>query len=79
MAPGETVDYSAAVRNTLAPGSYAVNCSFSQNEEVFDFVDLRRPIADLVVWGDRQLGLVELEWHSEAKASAPARVAETKR
>jgi ABC-2 type transport system ATP-binding protein len=79
LAPGETVDYAAAVRNTLAPGSYAVNCSFSQNEEVFDFVDLRRPIADLVVWGDRQLGLVEMEWSSEAKASAPAGVAGTKR
>ena len=36
LAPGETVDYSAAVATRLAPGSYVVNCSFSQNEQVFD-------------------------------------------
>ena len=79
LAPGEVVDYSASVVNTLSPGSYVVNCSFSRNEEVFDLVDLRRPVAELVVWGNPQLGLVEMDWRSEARAGADAGVAETKR
>jgi ABC-type polysaccharide/polyol phosphate transport system ATPase subunit len=77
LAPGEVVRYSASVVNSLAPGSYVVNCSFSQNEELFDFVDLRRPVAELVVWGERQLGLVEMEWRSDvtpAPEARPARV-----
>ena len=78
LTAGEVVEYSADVVNTLKPGSYVVNCSFSKNEKAFDFVDLRRPVAELVVWGDRQLGLVEMEWRSQAKPSAPADVAGTK-
>jgi ABC-type polysaccharide/polyol phosphate transport system ATPase subunit len=78
LAPGEVVDYSASVVNTLAPGSYVVNCSFSRNEQLFNFVDLRRPVAELVVWGNPQLGLVEMDWRSEARTAEDAGVAEPK-
>ncbi len=76
LAAGERVTYRASVVNSLAPGSYVVNCIFSRNERLFDIVDLRRPLAELVVWGDPQEGLVELDWRSQVEpAPGPRRSA----
>jgi ABC-type polysaccharide/polyol phosphate transport system ATPase subunit len=73
LVAGERLRYAAEVANPLAPGSYKINCVFCRNSQVFDIVDLRRPLAKLVVWGDRQLGVVDLDWDSRVERESDAR------
>jgi ABC-type polysaccharide/polyol phosphate transport system ATPase subunit len=65
---GERVAVRATIANPLTPGSYVINCSLSQHGNGFDVVDLRRPAAQLVVWGVRRtFGYVDLEWRAEVE------------
>jgi hypothetical protein len=34
-------------------------------------VDVRHPAAELVVWGDQQIGYVELDWECEIESERP--------
>ncbi len=74
LTAGGRVRYEATVLNTLTPGSYVVNCAFSQNEHVFDVVDIRHPIAKLEVRGEARLGLVDLDWSSDVRPVAQPEV-----
>jgi ABC-2 type transport system ATP-binding protein len=65
---GERVTARATIANPLTPGSYVINCSLSQEGNAFDVIDLRRPAAQLIVWGvKRTAGYVDLEWQCEVE------------
>jgi len=67
---GETVTFRAALSNPLTPGSYVVNCSLSRRG--VDLIDLRRPAAELKVWGEHRFGYVELEWDCQVERTSRA-------
>jgi ABC-2 type transport system ATP-binding protein len=67
LEPGDRVRVRAKIENPLAPDSYAINCSLWQGAGP-DLVELRRPAAELIVWGaQQQPGYVELDWEWECE------------
>jgi ABC-2 type transport system ATP-binding protein len=71
LEPGERVRIRARIENPLAPDSYVINCSLWRGTEQ-DLVDVRHPAAELVVWGDQQIGYVELNWEYEIESERPS-------
>jgi ABC-2 type transport system ATP-binding protein len=69
LEPGERVRIRVRIENPLAPDSYVINCSLWGGEQ--DLVDVRHPAAELVVWGDQQIGYVELDWECEIESERP--------
>jgi ABC-2 type transport system ATP-binding protein len=64
LQPGDRVTFRATVANPLRPGSYVINCGLGSGPAV---VDLLRPAAELVVWGQPLFGTVALDWTWEVE------------
>ena len=60
LEPGDRVTFRATVPNPLRPGSYAISCGLTQSGS--RPVHWRPGVAELVVWGRPQFGLVALDW-----------------
>jgi ABC-type polysaccharide/polyol phosphate transport system ATPase subunit len=76
LMPGERVTFRATVANPLRPGSYVVSCGLAQAGA--KPVHWRPRVAELVVWGRPQFGVVELDWNWEVEREPEANAVETK-
>jgi ABC-2 type transport system ATP-binding protein len=77
LKPGDRLTFRATVANPLRPGSYVISCGLAQAGA--RPVHWRPRVAELVVWGRPQPGLVELDWTWELERQPQTSAVETTR
>jgi ABC-2 type transport system ATP-binding protein len=77
LEPGDRVTFRATVANPLKPDSYVISCGLAENGTTP--VHWRPRVAELVVWGRPQSGVVELDWTWELAHEPRTNAAETAR
>jgi ABC-2 type transport system ATP-binding protein len=77
LKPGDRVTFRATVANPLKPDSYVISCGLVQAGT--RPVHGRPRVAELVVWGRPQSGVVGLDWTWELERQPRASAAETAR
>lgn len=63
LKPGDRVTFRATLANPMKPGSYVISCGLARGGG--KPVHWRPKVAELVVWGRPQFGLVKLDWTCE--------------
>jgi ABC-2 type transport system ATP-binding protein len=77
LEPGDRVTFRATVANPLKPDSYVISCGLAQTGS--KPVHWRPRVAELVVWGRPQAGVVGLDWTWELERQPRTSAAETTR